>query len=511
MIINTLKTHKLSIFILSLIIGIQIIGSLPRLNEPLIDGRLHWYFDNGLFLKLATHSNDDTQRSWKKAFGVTSYQYDAHNNVTGMSHYQNHPVLMPTLFKIYTQVVGSNDRAPRSFALILSLISTVMVFAIFRLTVGNPALSGGLTLLYCLLPLKWTYMDQFKYENISELLIIASIFALIQLREWKYGKQAFLIALFFLFQTDWTAYMPGAIILGYLFLNRRSEEYQDILKPALITATTSFLVTLGIQYQLGFTPSAIYKTFLYRSGMDVQNISWSVWAGKQWIFIKMNFGVGNTLLGISCFLISLVNKLWKKHDLSFFGITLFIVSLVYIGVLRNQSFIHHYVQWTLMISYLLLLGGLIRAYQKSDNTIINKSSIAIVMSIMILATWSDASQTLLSFKQSTYGTAEDMKVIQEIGKRVLYFDNGISGPPGWWSGPIVGIYTDPIYSKGVNSLAKNITTLKGAINTETDVIVRMRSQNALVPFKKAAVKRLGQKTLSVYKLSPTFVFYKVNN
>ena len=129
-----MSRYRLAIFVLPIML-IQLFLSLPRLNEPILDGRLHWYWCNAFFLLKARHSNTPpppelagTRRDVLRIFGMANYTYDTHGRPEEIRLYSHHPILTPTLFRLYTRMLGYDNWVPRSFMLILSLLTTWVLF-----------------------------------------------------------------------------------------------------------------------------------------------------------------------------------------------------------------------------------------------------------------------------------------------------------------------------------------------------------------------------------------------
>ncbi len=203
------------------VVTLQLCFALPRLSEPLIDGRVHTTYDNAALLHRATHSNDATISEPAKFFGQSRYRYKQ-GEVDGVFHNGSHGVLGPTCLRIFTKLFGHSVITMRSFALCLSLLSTVLLFVIVVTEIPRLSLTAIVMTLYVCFPLKYAFVDVWKYESVAEASMLAVLLAL-KFVDRKWGIAAFLTAVFLMFQADFMPYLFAVALVVYLFLHRNEH------------------------------------------------------------------------------------------------------------------------------------------------------------------------------------------------------------------------------------------------------------------------------------------------
>ncbi len=492
---------------IAILLTIQCAISLPRLRAPLIDARQHTTFDTAAFLRTALHSNDPTLEDWRKVFGVSVYGYDEHDTPVSVLHYSHHGVLSPTLLRCYAKLVGHSEFTPRSYSLILSLGSTILLFVLLEQATQHRGLAFGLTLLNLLSPLKYLYMDVWKYEGIVELLLLACYLCFVQRHRHRYWRYAFLVVTFLIFHADYPAYLPLAFVLLYLFLNRRQPGERRLLVQGLVAAGLGLITTLLIQFSLGLTPAAMKTNVGFRLAGGMETASLAQFAERYLSHMLTNLGLFHIVVMVTALLWLVAAPASLKNPFVYLGSTLIVSTLVYTWTFRNATLIHHYLLWNYGSGYSLLMGGLLGEGAASRWLKTCRTPVLLLLLLpSVLATWQLAIEREESFKRTTFGTKEDIELIRSMEKRILYFTNELSGPSGWWQSPGITLYTDPIFRGGQRARARNIMQLK-QFHPDRDVVVMMRGEQAYPRFAATLKETFGIETLRSYTASPSFAYF----
>lgn len=488
--------------LLVVILVIQIAIAYPRLSRPLVDGRLHINIDNAGFLLRALHSNDPTIPEWHKVFGVTTYSYDDRNVIVALDHYANHGVLSPLLLRLYARVAGYSESTTSGYSLLLSLGTTVAVFFLLAEATRRYALAFLLTLIYALLPLKYIYLDRWKYEGMVELVIAGCALCLVKRKDGPYFRYGFLAAFFLLFHTDYTAFLPAAVMAGYLLLGLSPGDRRLGIQSVLVGAA-GVALTFAIQVSLGFGRQAIGKALSIRTGGSDDGVSIGEWLIRHVVQAGSNLEWWHAALMLAALVVALVLHARLRNPFVFLGGGLIVSTFVYCLVFRDQSYIHHYVSWNYGLGYILLIGGII-ATTPALGRVADHVWFLLLLPVVVL-TWITASIVEDHYRQAAFGTEADIAVIRSLDRRLLYFDDGLSGEPGWWGSTVIQLYTDPIFRRSRSTGARNITSA-GAPSADRDLVVAVRSDKAVAQVSAYLREKFGVDGVRVYRTSPTFVF-----
>src|SRR5262249_53869461 len=66
---------------------------------------------------------------------------------------------------------------------------------------------------------------------------------------------------------------------------------------------------------------------------------------------------------------------------------------------------------------------------------------------VVALTWITASVAEEQYRRAAFGTEGDIAVIRSLDRRIVYFDDGLSGEPGWGGGTRIPLYTDPLFPR----------------------------------------------------------------
>ena len=115
------------VLLLAGILGLQLAISFHKFTIPFLDGRLHYNFDNSLFLFFAR--NGIRLNTPRAQLGITYVSYSTWGIPQGeVIYYANHPFLFKGLFQLYVRIFGDAEWVSRSFALGVASIASAGIF-----------------------------------------------------------------------------------------------------------------------------------------------------------------------------------------------------------------------------------------------------------------------------------------------------------------------------------------------------------------------------------------------
>ena len=494
------------------VLTLQLLISLPRLNRPFVEGRAHWHYASAEFLLSAIHSQSEALPSRADFLGLKRLSYGPDGQASGFTHYARHPVLAPLLFNAYVRAAGCREWVPRSFALILSGLITVLLFLCLRRATEEGTLAALWTLLYIVLPLNFNYQDAWKYETLAEACLLLCVYALHRVRE-PLWRGVFLAGFFLLFQTDWCAFLPGLGLLAYAFYSRRREGWDGLWIRAAALAVVSAAGGFVLLSLLGFPLSAMRERFVYWTGAKIAGIPFGSWLGTQLGYLDMNFSALNAVLLVLLAAVSLRRREGGRHPLTAAGWSCLAGSLLWTACLRAHSHVHHYAQWFLGPAYLLLLGGLYAEARPLPRPELRRTA-ALALTVFALAAALHGSRRLETIIQGEdFAAPEDMAAIRVRTERLVAVSDGASGPREWWTSPNIALYTDPYYKARVLGIPRS--SIRGgfafagelsSLSPNTDLVVALNMPGAVRRVRQTLRNRFGVRGLKPVAQSPEFVF-----
>ena len=459
----------------------QILWSAPRLAEPLVDGMAHVDFDNAIFMRHVAHSLDSKLPDARKVFGVASYVYDEEAEPVRVDHYSHHGVLAPFLLTNFSRLVGNSETTVRSFTLAVSLVTTVALGLLIYSELQSPVIATVFALLHAMLPLRATYLDQWKYEIGVECVAIICLAFLSYYRRGGYtlAKYGFLASFALLFHTDYAAFLIAGMLWLSLAIEAHRESDWSLAAAAAIAGITGFVSTAAIQYSLGFDLHEIRNTFLTRTEGGLEGVPLQDVIGRQLLHIDFNYGSAVMLVMISALLYSLMNHQRDRNLCATAGRIFFVTGGLWLLVLRDHSHIHHYAQWWFGSAMVLATaGGIAEFCYANPDSVPTMKRVAIPTGaalLLIVAITSYSSNK--SFHEPSFGTEDDIAMIRTSDRPLVVLSNGLSGPVGWWTGPVIKTYTDPVFSNRKNQVSV-VPNLRG-IDFKNRTVVLLNSQETV--------------------------------
>jgi hypothetical protein len=458
---------------------------------------------------MALHSNDDSLPDARKFFGVAEYVFDEHRAPVAIKHYSHHGLLTPTLFRPYAKLLGHRDVAPRSFALLASLASTCLMFALLGPGLGL-ASRFALTLLYVLTPLKLAYANQFLHEHLCELAILASFLTLRLCEEGRRGARvAFLACFFLLFHSDYPAFLAACLLWLHLVRveRRGSPALRGLSRAAAATALCGIATTFALQYALGFDWQRIQEMFLVRASSGLEEVSPADWLERQRLYVAQHFGVAQLLLTGTALLHALGSRRPLANSQLVFGWIPIAANLAWMALFRNHVYFHAFLQWYLVPGGVLLAAGSLRRLRPglAGRGRAVRAGLALA-ALLVLAETTHAARALHQrLAHSARGKPEDIAAIRGLDRRLVVFSDDLSGPFDWWQSIVIQLYTDPIARGWAHPGAVWVGDA-GAFDPERDLLVALNDPTQIARVVRYCRRYHGVGRAKPLIQTPNFAF-----
>jgi hypothetical protein len=442
--------------------------------------------------------------------GTARYEYDDQGRPKEIRFYSHHPVLAPTLFRLYARILGYENWVPRSFMLILSLFITWVLFLFVRSELKEDRASAFLVLLYTLLPLNFMYLDQWKEMNTGILFVLLCFYLLSRMPGSRIHRILFLICFFLLFQSQWVAYYTAPFMILLLYRNRKEEGWHRMYAHATLVGFLGVAVNFAVLYQLGLNLEEMRAVGAFRTADGMDQIGISQWLSRQWRYLPMNFGEINLAFYVMGMVYLFVRKR-APSSLLFLASLAFTVSLIcHAGLFRNLSWIHHYVQWPFAPAYILLIATVVSELRKEIPAYNKARGIRVAVMIALLVfTAAESHQFENSIRGNTFGHASDLEAIRSLQQRLIVFSDGRSGPPEWWLGTVMDLARDPLF-QGVSKMGpvERVESLPD-LDPKTDVLVVLNDKEALASLPPYLHERFGIVGLRILRSTQSFTFFEM--
>jgi len=430
----------MSLIILLVVLAVQVGIAMPFFFLPHARGMHHIEYANARYLLLSVHSNDDTLADWRKFFGTAKYQYDDTNRPTGISYYSHHGMLKPTLTRLAVQLFGPHEVVVRSLCLLFNLACTALLFAFLVIHLRDPWLCGGIALVYITLPLKFTYVDTWKYESAAELFMLTGLVTVSLAGSNRTMRVLYWVSMALMFHTDYPAYLMAGMILGYLLLTRQNEGNWQLFIEGMAACFVGLVTTAAIQFSLGFGED-ILTAIKGRIGGQLESIPLLQQARIQLIALFKNLGYVGSLIGIVALIYWSVHRSWKE-PVAFAGLAFFSINLAWCLIFRNHVLIHHYAQWFFLPAAALLfaLGAADLVKRLGD-----KKWIVYTALVAMAAFSAFESYIIAADLRPTERDLANTNAVRSVSEPILVGPDFLSGDQGYWKTVVIDLYTDPIY------------------------------------------------------------------
>lgn len=439
-------------WILILILALQLTASLWHINEPLVDGRLHYNWGPAFWLS-AAHETNEAGLS-QSYFGITK-SYDAATKAH--SYYNTHPELIGPVLALWTGAFGYSVVSIRLLAVLLVVAATLLFALAVRKYLGN-IYALVFVLIFATLPLIYIYGKMISQEPLVLLFLALYWFAISRLPEkTRLGLILTFIAALGLALSDWSG-LVFAFVFAVAAVFMKLQERKLIFQVVSVTLA-GFVLGLGLFFTQSYLQEGTHGigTFLseygqiyeYRSNTSAYSITVSDWLIRQKRFIGHNFTLLIAISGIAGLVLSFKKQKTgdetKRRTLLVTGLATLIGTLIYILVVRQASGVHIYYQYFLSVpvalGLLLLLHKIVESYAKFSSRKVWFFSLLILA--LTYTTANAAYEYLHIFNYDTLGDATDIALISKVkdlppGNSVI--GSGDQVVVDWLAGPNIRYY-----------------------------------------------------------------------
>jgi len=503
----------ISLLSIIVLLGIQAYVCWQNLSYPFVNGQEHFSNNSARYLLLAIHSNDDQTADARKFFGTAKYQYDESNRPQSVSFYAAHGLLKPTVTRITVSLLGPHEWVIRVLCLSFSMACTILLYCLLRTSLVDPVLVFGATLLYVLLPLKFLFVDVWKFESSAELMMLACLFAASQAANSKFARYGYWAAMALAFHSDYPAFLlVGGILLAFLFTRKRDKHWA-LFVEGVIASSVGVVSTGFIQWWLGFGDEIIAKLKIRTSG-QIEHLSWTEQFHQQWEMLLDNLGwypILALLIGVAY--VAAQPRLWKNVA-ALSGLSFFFINLAWCIIFRNHVHIHGFAQWFFIPATALLVGSMLQDIQNwlriSGWPIGQILGYTLLLFVMLAA-----GLQAIAFRNNAVTLPYeivDMRTIESIDAKLRIVPH--SGDRTYWTNRATELYIDPIYRSSRN-VGVQLVSEEEPIEPSSGVFPVINDPQVLRAFIAYLSTRTGSiefrsDDLVVVAKSPQFVFVRWN-
>lgn len=434
-----------------------------KLDQPFLDTRVHYDYDNAFFSFYARSGNRNGDL--RSALGITGNHYVRWGERSGPpSYYTHHPFLVKALFQQYTRLVGTEEWASRSFYLAVSFGIAAGAYTVLRLATGSlaAALAGAATLV--VIPLFACFQTCVKFEADGMLLAVWQLAALgFHLRSRSTRS---LVACGLLgglsVLAHWTAAAAvavSALFLGWGAWRRRDPVRRRLLVATVVGAAAGLACLLGLVIWLrggaGAYWSDLAGAFNYRSSGPA--IGPTSWRARQWAYAQQNFGVPFLLIvaTLASFLVGQWG--WRRRsgrssrpasgpevDLLrlYFAATL-LTACFWLLAFRQGSFVHSYWQYWFTLPAAAVVAAFLASLRGKRAAFVAG---ALGCALLIAYLHGASAVTYGEILRARLGVREDIAFLKSLRDdrfpRMVFIPVANHPLNEWFEGPLFEYYTD---------------------------------------------------------------------
>ena len=492
---------------LAAVLGLEIWFCLGSFRLPFLDTRLHYSYDNAVFLFQSRCG--DRSGDLRSQFGVTKQSYSRWGEKTGEArYYTDHPFLVKALFQQFTRIAGTEEWTSRVFSLAVSFgIAAGFFVIVMRLTASLLSAFAG-TVVLVSLPLFAVYQTCIKFETDG---MLAGVWVFAALTGFlENGKRSSLRAYGILaalaFLVHWTsALLVGAVGLWLLvsWLRRRDLERGRVLGATIVAGIAGIvLLALAFSYlQHGWSGALaeLARSFSVRSAP----VPLPEWWERQRAYLAANFTsvLLWAALAVAVFLAALAFRRARSSPpglLAVFFFTTLAVAAVWLIAFRQGSFIHKYWQYWLCLPIATLAAAFVSSLKRSRLALLAGTAGCLALSVYLLLA---AKESYAGVLKEQLGTPEDIAFLKTLRddsfQRFVFVPVADTPLNQWFQGPLFEYYTDrPV-----------VTSSSGSDVRAGDkaLLLRFRQRESVT----AAVSNWSGKTLANEKCGLRFCAYDV--
>jgi hypothetical protein len=442
-------------------VALLLLATVPPLDAPYLDARLHTQYDNAWFTFMARNGlrNGDA----RSQSGVTQNRYTRWSVRDGEpSYYTHHPFLLKAAFQQYTRLAGTGEAAARSFALLLSFGIAGATLLFVQRTTGR--LGAGLAAAVTLasVPVFSRFAATLKFECDGMLAALAFLLAVERARR-RQGRAALAlvgVAAAAAVLAHWSGALAVASIGLLMFLRPAGRPVPA--ERAVVAATAAGLVAgaaalagavVWLHRGVAAAARSLAGGFAVRSA--TAGLPLDAWSARQWVYLQENFSL--PLIGAACAAAALLlvpsrRHATQAHDagadsgirlLRIGALATLVTGVVWVVAFRQGSYIHSYWQIWLALPLALLAGDLTvhaDGYRRFA-TAVAAAGIALVAYLQVAN-----AQGRRELEAVQLGTREDVEFLVSLRevpfRRLVFLATSRTPLNAWFDGPLFLYYTD---------------------------------------------------------------------
>ncbi|MEP6670485.1 MAG: glycosyltransferase family 39 protein [Chthoniobacter sp.] len=361
------------------------------LNRPWVEED-NWY---GAVYAQAAHNN---LRAGMRAAGVPATLYFGPLPIPAEAYYVHHPTLLPVLITVSFAVFGESEATTRLVPIIASLASVVVLWFLLHSTAGARAATLGAAV-FAAVPMELHYGDMVDFEPVLTLWMLALLACLWHWKmtgrkPWAVGAAIFAaLALW----TDWPGYLLVLSSAAWLiFFAPREMRRLGWLFIALV-GCAGMLFLWQIRSVNSAAWSDLWTALQMRLGNAIPTstapiadnaprFTWGDWTHTVIGDLRGNY-LTLTWLFVGLGIARLSRQQHRSDGTRWLGLAatlLTIAGVLYVVLLRNESFIHDFAPFYLIGAVAILAGlGLDAIYQAGEK-LSTKAGIAIQGAILLI-------------------------------------------------------------------------------------------------------------------------------
>ena len=324
----------------------------------------------GAIYSQAAHNN--SRAGLRVTAGVPATLYFGELPIPPDAYYVHHPTLLPLLVTASFALFGETEWAARLVPIFCSLLSLVILWLLAR-DILDRRFATFAAAIFSFLPMELHYGDMVDFEPCLLMLMLASLLFIRYwlARNWKPGMWLAGMSCISAFWMDWPGYLFVLSVTIWLLLTgkRRGRIFAIAILFAGFVSGTIFLVQIRHANPAAWSDLWIALKMRLGNGTATgsssaemqRSIHFTMW---QWLRVVLT-GIREDYLPLPWILciggaIRLVRLQKKSTNLRWIGwaiIHMAVAGILYVTVLRNESFIHDFTTFYLMGS-VALLGAL---------------------------------------------------------------------------------------------------------------------------------------------------------
>ena len=333
------------------------------LNRPWVEED-NWY---GAVYAQAAHNN---LRAGLRVAGVPATLYFGPLPIPAEAYYVHHPTLLPVLVTISFAIFGESEGTARVIPIVASLASVMVLWFLLRYTAGPRAATLGAAV-FAAVPMELHYGDMVDFEPVLTLWMLALLACV-----WYWGvtahtRWAWASAIFagLALWTDWPGYLLVlSVAVWLIFFAPREMRWLGFLCVALV-GCAGMLFLWQIRSVNASAWSDLWTALQMRLGNAIPTstapiadnaprFTWSDWVRTAMDDLRDNF-LTLTWCFVGVGMVRFLRGRRADEGLRWIGLAavqLTIAGMLYVVLLRNESFIHDFAPFYLIGAVAIFAG-----------------------------------------------------------------------------------------------------------------------------------------------------------